>query len=429
MQSSALLFFVLLMLTIFFQHHPPLAPLLSNIFAAAAPIFSHCGEHNPGYHAKPIQKCDDSVGQHSLSPSMAPTVSSAEADDDDVEDDNSDDNFSDAKMEEDDDDGLIGKNPDYEEPVKQDDDDDEESDALGEADDDKDALEMKKKQSRFAIARALNPRRPTSFPRRVARFVKHHKMGLILLAFVYAFRWELLSLLWRSMTVPEIHPETGRELKRVFLWNPTSILKIVLFVMLIWKLQNINNGDSVSPSTVLLLGRLTGNNGLALLLSSVLKPSNPAYLPPVKQHYTFETLNHRYNKDHMALTKAVDESGGAGGENLLGARLALPHNFTVNATRREIAEHIRTAFAKHEAQTLLARRPKQQEQHYYNSTVIVLDWTHLDSGVSRMDEMRDEGRFFVLNTRVVIGIIVFHLLTRIPSRLLQFPFCFTSIAQ
>ena len=119
-----------------------------------------------------------------------------------------------------------------------------------------------------------------------------------------------------------------------------------------------------------------------MLLSGLMTPYNPAYLPPVKQHYTFETINNRYSKDHLALSKATQDGISAVPISL--------HNITINATNAlELAEQIVAGMAKNTLKT----RPLQYQ--HYNSTVIVLDWTHLDAGVSRMDDMRDEVSFLI----------------------------------
>jgi len=263
--------------------------------------------------------------------------------------------------------GLIGRNPNYVGPVEEEYSDDEEEETVG--------------STKSTISKALKkgPRsKRRSISRKVARFVKKHYIQLILMAAIFAFRWELLSLLWRSMSQPLYDPETGNEVTRVFLWTPTSILKIVLFLALIAKLHQMS-GDGVSPSNILLLGRLTGNSGLALILSSLLTPSNPAYLPPVHQHYTFEKLNDRYAKDHLALTKALGAS----------KTINISSN-TTTLTKELAAEIVRGSMMRKMGGTASGRSTKQ-----YNSTLIVMDWTALDSTVSRMDDMRDEVSFLI----------------------------------
>lgn len=263
---------------------------------------------------------------------------------------------------------LIGRNPNYVGPEEEEDSDDEEEETVG--------------NTKSAISKALKkgPRsKKRSIPRKVTRFVKKHYVQLIIMAAIFAFRWELLSLLWRSMSQPLYNPETGKEVTRVFLWTPTSILKIVLFLALIAKMHQMS-GDSVSPSNILLLGRLTGNSGLALILSSLFTPSNPAYLPPVQQHYTFEKVNDRYTKDHLALTKALGAS----------KTINISSN-TTTSTKELAAEIVRASMMRSMGGTASGRSSQKQ----YNSTLIVMDWTVLDTTVSRMDDMRDEVSFLI----------------------------------
>mmetsp|Transcript_20260 Transcript_20260/g.28497 ORF Transcript_20260/g.28497 Transcript_20260/m.28497 type:complete len:198 (-) Transcript_20260:73-666(-) len=49
------------------------------------------------------------------------------------------------------------------------------------------------------------------------------------------------------------------------------------------------------------------SDGLGSLMNEVLKSfSNPAFIPPIEQHYTFERINDRYQKDTMAFQKTIN---------------------------------------------------------------------------------------------------------------------------
>jgi len=326
------------------SHPPAESPSLAPTAAAPAPADNDCEEDEAVVAS--LAAVEEDLSE----------LSSGDTDEDDEDEDEDD---------------LIRRNPSYKGPAS--------------AEKEKSEDSATKKDGRSAVSRALCMHK--SVPRLTARFVKKNKW-IIVVAAIFAFRRELFSLLWRTMTVPVYNRETGQEVKRVFLWTPTSILKIVLFMMLIWKLQNNhikNEGSSMSPSTVLLIGRLTGHSNLALILSSFLGPSNPAYLPPVNQHYTFENLNNRYQKDRLALTKAIHGDR----KPISGIRLDLSNMTNSTLTAKEFAAQLLHP-------SMLLNQQQNNNKNDYNSTIIVLDWsTRLDASVSCMDELRDEVSFLI----------------------------------
>lgn len=254
------------------------------------------------------------------------------------------------------DDDVVERNPNYIGPA-----------TTEESDENDDATEGG--SAKFAIGKALGF--PKTVPRKTARFLKKHTIKITVALALFTFRKELFSLLWRAFSEPVRDPKTGFVVGRVVQIRPTAVLKILLFVYFMRFMQQLGDGNTLSPSTVLLLGRLTGNSGLALILSGLLAPSNPAYLPPVSQHYTFERINDRYSKDFMAYSKALGESN----KPLIRFSTFNSTNFT-----QTIAAQLR-----HTTVALPS----------YNGTIVVVDWTGLDSSVSRLDVLRDEVSFLI----------------------------------
>ena len=181
-----------------------------------------------------------------------------------------------------------------------------------------------------------------------------------------AFRKEIFNLAWQLISKPVQDPASGQVRRQLAVSiNPTAILKVVFFISVMRQLQG--KGEGSSPASLMLLasGRAGGNPLLSLFLSSLFSSSNAAYLPPIQQHYTFETLNNRYDKDGMALLKAV-------GAQPLAARLA---------SRSDPLQ--------------LVHFLSPHREKYYNGTVIVLDLTGLDSSLSQLDSLRDSVSFLL----------------------------------
>jgi serine protease SohB len=217
-----------------------------------------------------------------------------------------------------------------------------------------------------------------SAKRRVSGFLKKHSIRITVALVLVAFRREISSLLGKVAYQSLNDPNTGRTTKRlrVFDLKPTSILKMLVFVYIVRHLQRFGDASSIlSPTTLLLLTRLSGNPWLGLLLSGFMPPSNPAYIPPIMQHYTFERLNDRYSKDQQAYSKSVED-------------------MTRGVLQRTTKRH--GASEKISITDLVpGLQFRQESEPSYNDTIVVMDWTKLDTSVSRLDLLRDEVSFLI----------------------------------
>jgi ClpP class serine protease len=216
-----------------------------------------------------------------------------------------------------------------------------------------------------------------STKKRVSRFLKRHSVQITVALVLVAFRREIASLVGNVAYQSVKDPNTGRATKRlrVFDLKPTSILKMLVFVYILRRLQR---SDILSPTTLLLLARLSGNPWLTFLLFGFMPRSNPAYIPPIEQHYTFERLNDRYSKDQQAYSKILGSNDGRFLE-----RTKKSHETSQKVSITDLVPGLEFL------------RQESEPSGSYNGTIVVMDWTSLDIRVSRLDILRDEVSFLI----------------------------------
>jgi ClpP class serine protease len=251
-------------------------------------------------------------------------------------------------------DDIMVKNPHFEKATLREESDDDEED---EEEDDEDDVKS-------TVEKALAKTRKA--PRQTLKLMRKYRLEITIVVALFAFRREIGLFLWRVFSKPVQDPETGEIFRRAVPISPTAILKLLIFADVIRRLKSNGDAGKSSPLATLLLVTSTGNPLLGAVLTKILAPSNPAYIPPIEQHFTFERLNERYTIDGMALQKAIDPTGSQSQNTTLGRSL-LGHG-----------ERIKPSF---------------------NETVIIMDMTELDSSVSRMSILRDEVSFLLSNYR------------------------------
>ena len=229
-------------------------------------------------------------------------------------------------------------------------------------------------------------------PRNFRKFMNHHRVKITIALVVIAFQREIRNLIWDTITKPVHDPQSGKIIGRSFQpIHPTSVLKVLLFIHAVRRLQRfgaMENDNSernpFAPALFLLTGQLS--SFAAWMMSDMLSPSNPAYIPPVQQHYTFERINHRYQKDVQAYTKAVlDEKV----TSLKIQQLILAHRNIPNMTNTERGHMMYDRLLHH------GERAKRISNSSYNSTIVIMDWTELDSSLSKLDILRDEVSYLI----------------------------------
>lgn len=249
----------------------------------------------------------------------------------------------------------VEENPDYVPPSsnahinnESPSDDDDSEDEYDEYDED-DEEDDEKSVLNTALARTNKSTKKT------LAFISKYRGELTFACAVFAFRREIYHFLLASTTVVI----DGKRYVR-FRASPTSILKIILFVDFMRKMQNAANPSSMGP--------MAGPMGS--ILSELLKSHNNAFIPPIEQHYTFEKLNDRYSKDGNAFKKAVEEP--------MTPRAAL----------------IRRASGS------VAATPNRTDIGIFqNKTTVIIDMK-IDPGVSSMETIRDQVSFLLYQHRL-----------------------------
>ena len=251
---------------------------------------------------------------------------------------------------------LIEDNPDYLEQDLDDsssDDDDSDSDV---SDDESDTTEktgscISKKSSKKSKKKTEKAKGPVAT-------LKKHKSRIVLAVALIAFRREILALLLQGLRSSKNHVSI------------TEVLKLLLFVDTIWSMKNGGSGLFSSAGE-------DGGTSIVSFLKNI-GGSNPAYIPPITQHYAFERINEYFVKDAMALNKAIQSKHEG---------LSWPSS-----------THQRSSFSPKKAadwQKKAAPKPFSKT----SQTAIIVDWTKLDSALTNMKQMREQVSFLLSEYR------------------------------
>jgi hypothetical protein len=187
---------------------------------------------------------------------------------------------------------LIEENPDFVE--RQIDVDDNDSGGTGRDDDSESDDDDGGDTDKFAAKSKMNEalRKTKLQSRNAVKLLKRNRVKITVALTLFAFRKEILPLvifLGRSQL-----PKS----------NTTAILKLILFVHFMRQLQT----GKISSPTLKWLSAVGDSNPM---LGSLLSKHNPASLPPIQQHYTFEryvpnmiaiSFSLHLYKDSLALT-------------------------------------------------------------------------------------------------------------------------------
>lgn len=205
--------------------------------------------------------------------------------------------------------------------------------------------------------------------------LKKHRRHITIALIFFAFRREIGGCM-RSLLF-STGPNGEKKVRRIPL-SPMTVLKILVFIDVLKKIQSVSHDghSSSTPTTSFFSGRLL----------SLFHEVNPAYLPPVEQHYTFERINDRYKKDRMAYQKAISDQQASLKVVLAEAR---KKRTTPHGCKKSEKKQDNTVGSKFLPVCTTSD----------NSTVIVLDLTPLDSSVSQIDIIRDEVSFVLYNHR------------------------------
>jgi len=233
--------------------------------------------------------------------------------------------------------------------------DDGDTDDESDSDDDDDDDEDEDEDLASMLNKALS--KTNKIPSETMKFIRENRTTLTIACVLFAFRREIWYLILSVATSPN---KDGTRSVKIRI-SPTAILKIFIFIDVMRKMQGQTADGGAMP--------VPGRMGLFGLLSDLMKPSNSAFIPPIEQHYTFEKMNDRYNKDGNAFRKAM-------GMEMPSPAAASSRPFTSRAfPEKNIVQ--------------------------YNGTTIVMEMRGLDTGVSSMEVIRDQVTF-ILNQHAAL---------------------------
>jgi len=203
------------------------------------------------------------------------------------------------------------------------------------------------------------------------KYVKKNRGKITLALAIFAFRLEIRKAMTHIIKNEIMDPKTGK-----LRMSPTNILKLLLFVDFMKRLQSGRNASQPGFQAIVNLGE--SNPVMGLLFNRVLRVPiyNPAFVPPISQHYTFERINERYIKDGMALHKAIHSKH---------TGFKWPTVETAITSSMMGGNRMPTSTTTGSPSS--------------NETIVVVDMTGLDSGLSTMEQIRDQISFLVSQYR------------------------------
>jgi signal peptide peptidase SppA len=271
---------------------------------------------------------------------------------------------------------FIEENPDYISDNDSGSDSDSDSDGDDYDDEDDENDEQENEYAKSKVSKALQKTKKTTS--KAIGILKKKRTTITLALVVFAFRNEIFLLIKKML------------IRRTL--TVTDILKLILFVDFMRRMQQTRGGGQTSSST-------NANNILDIvkklgqvnpILSAIIDKAlchNPAYIPPINQHYTFERLNEYYVKDGMALKKAIETKHAEGlrwptSSSSSGSSSIIP-NFAPSSEKA-------TSGSKDTTKSISN-----------NETVVILDWTKLDTVVSSMEDLRQQISFLLSEYRTL----------------------------
>mmetsp|Transcript_11071 Transcript_11071/g.20693 ORF Transcript_11071/g.20693 Transcript_11071/m.20693 type:complete len:617 (-) Transcript_11071:25-1875(-) len=268
----------------------------------------------------------------------------------------------------------VEENPDYvphesdhEEEENGEDDSESDTDSGDESEVDEEE-EEEEDEPKSMLNKALM--KSNKIPSKALAFVRKNRTNITIACALFAFRREIWQLIVAITTVPN---KDGSRSVRVRI-SPTAILKIMLFLDVMRKMQNQAGGlYGIEGEKTLASGGGGGRMGLFGVLTDLMKASNAAYMPPIVQHYTFEKINERYAKDENAFRKAMGMDAQESGKSAAAAILS---------------QHL--PFHSRHVESGEGGGPSQ-----HNATSIIMEMNGLDAGVSSMDVIRDQITFIL----------------------------------
>ncbi len=259
------------------------------------------------------------------------------------------------------------------------DDDEEDEENSDEEEDEEDDEEEEETDPKSKLNKSLSSSNNKSISKKAIQTLTNNRTILTTSLAIYAFRREIKQLLLHLFTT-KYKTDDGKVIRKlIFTLNPTSILKIILFIDFMRKMQH-NGTDEGSGGVEGSIGSSGAGGIIGNLLKDLLLQSNHAFIPPVEQHYTFETINDRYMKDGYAWKKVTSLSG----DSPISSTAALPRLSKVSLFNRTVPS---------------TPSSKARATNNNNQSVVVIDMK-IDSNVNTMPIIRDQISFLIHQHRL-----------------------------
>ena len=288
---------------------------------------------------------------------------------------------------------IIEENPDYvpldddeydnETDDETDNDSDDDSEYDDQTDDESTAMENPSTNNKSILNKQLLSTSNSKISKTI-KFIQAHRTIITIMITLYAFRREISNVLYHICTTTSSKDDKERKWIRIRI-NPTSILKIILFIDFMRKILGSNNyipSDSMSG----LEGG--GSAGGSTMIGTLIKDlffmqSNSAFIPPVEQHYTFEIMNDRFGKDENAWNKA----NSLGDDRMLSSVSVSPLS--------KVSLFHRSSSSKAYNKTKDEHKSNETQNIPQNHKSIVVMEMKVDTNVNSMPLIRDQISFLI----------------------------------
>jgi len=243
-----------------------------------------------------------------------------------------------------------------------DDDNDNGDESNSEDDDDDEIVVGKSKDAKNIVSNTLKKTKKRT--NKAIEVIKKNRSRITIALVVFAFRNEILRGMKKMLTKRNL--------------TMTDILKLILFVDSMRRIQTGGLSSTTNSNFFDIVKKFGQINPILSAIIDKVICHNPAYLPPIDQHFTFERLNEYYVKDGMALKKAIENK---------------------HEGMRWPASSSGSSISSRPSSTKKATGIIKKSISY--ETVVILDWTKLDTHISSMEELRQQISFLLSQYRTL----------------------------
>lgn len=243
-----------------------------------------------------------------------------------------------------------------------DDDNDNGDESNSEDDDDDEIVVGKSKDAKNIVSITLKKTKKRT--NKAIEVIKKNRSRITIALVVFAFRNEILRGMKKMLTKRNL--------------TMTDILKLILFVDSMRRIQTGGLSSTTNSNFFDIVKKFGQINPILSAIIDKVICHNPAYLPPIDQHFTFERLNEYYVKDGMALKKAIENK---------------------HEGMRWPASSSGSSISSRPSSTKKATGIIKKSISY--ETVVILDWTKLDTHISSMEELRQQISFLLSQYRTL----------------------------